>query len=115
MARAPHFRAFARCPVNLVATLSSAERSFSRTVRVLNVGLGGACIELAGAAPAPAARLSLHVVAPHLWDPLTIPAEPVWSTPGSDDATTRVGVRFVCESGATLRALNELILAQRYD
>jgi hypothetical protein len=113
MTQPGHFRAFARRPVNLKATLCGPDGSWAENVRLLDLGLGGACIE---ASELPLQRgLSLQLLAPHLWDPLVVGAEAAWSQPSPDGSATRVGLRFEPRTGATLRALNELLLAQSYE
>lgn len=110
-ARSSHFRAFARRPVGLPAVVSRGDGSWQRPARLLDLGLGGTCLEVAEAIPNGTA-LSLSVEAPHLWDPLLLEGEVVWMHTLPD--ATHVGVRFYHRSGRTLRTLSELLEAEAY-
>jgi PilZ domain len=109
--RLNHFRAFARRPVGLSAVISRGDGSWKRPARLLDLGLGGTCLETLEAIPNGTA-LSLAVEAPHLWDPLFLEGEVVWLQPLASAA--RVGVRFYHRSGRTLRTLSELLEAEAY-
>jgi hypothetical protein len=114
MSQAPpldHFRAFARRPVGLSATVSRGDGTWKRPARLLDLGLGGACLEMLEAVPNGTA-LSLAVEAPHLWDPLFLEGEVVWLR--SLDGAARIGVRFTHRSGRVLRTLTELLEAEAY-
>jgi hypothetical protein len=106
-----HFRAFARRPVGLSAVVSRGDGSWERPARLLDLGLGGACMEMLEAVPN-GTELALAVEAPHLWDPLFLEAQVVWMRPV--DGAARVGVRFHHSSGRTLRTLTELLEAEAY-
>lgn len=106
-----HFRAFARRPVGLSAIVSRGDGSWKRPARLIDLGLGGACVEMLEAVPNGTA-ISLAVEAPHLWDPLFLEGEVVWLT--SSGAASRLGVRFYHRSGRTLRTLTELLEAEAY-
>lgn len=106
-----HFRAFARKPVGLSAIVSQGDGSWQRPARLLDLGLGGAGMEMLEAVPSGAA-VSLAVEAPHLWDPLFLEGEVVWLHTFEDRA--RLGIRFHHHSGRTLRALTELLEAEAY-
>ena len=106
-----HFRAFARRPVGLPALVSRGDGSWKRPARLLDLGLGGACIEMLETIPNGTA-ISLSVEAPHLWDPLFLEGEVVWLLPL--DGAARIGVRFYHRSGRTLRTLTELLEAEQY-
>jgi hypothetical protein len=107
-----HFRAFARRPVGLSAIVSRGDGSWKRPARLLDLGLGGACMEMLESVPNGTA-ISLSVEAPHLWDPLFLQGEVVWLQ-ALDGSAARLGVRFYHRSGRTLRALTELLEAEAY-
>lgn len=107
-----HFRAFARRPVGLSAIVSRGDGSWKRPARLIDLGLGGACMEMLESVPRGTA-ISLSVEAPHLWDPLFLEGEVVWLQP-LDAASARLGVRFFHRTGRTLRALTELLEAEAY-
>ncbi len=107
-----HFRAFARRPVGLSALVTRGDGSWKRPARLIDLGLGGACMEMLESVPT-GTTISLSVEAPHLWDPLFLEGEIVWLQP-LDDAAARLGVRFNHPSGRTLRALTELPEAEAY-
>jgi hypothetical protein len=107
-----HFRAFARRAVVLPATVT-AEAGGARPVRLVNLGLGGACIEL-GERLAVGAPVTLEVTAPNLWDPLVVPAKVVWlrDTGGGHH---HAGLAFGHAEKSALPALVELLAAYRYE
>lgn len=106
-----HFRALSRRPVSLSAVMSHGDGSWKRPARVLDLSLGGACMELHEAVPN-GTSISLAVEAPHLWDPLFLEGEVVWLH--VLDGAARVGVHFRHRSGRTLRRLTELLEAEAY-
>jgi hypothetical protein len=106
-----HFRAFARRPVGLSAIVSRGDGSWKRPARLLDLGLGGACMEMLEPVVNGTA-ISLSVEAPHLWDPLFLEGEVVWFQ--AIEGAARVGVRFYHRSGRTLRTLTELLEAEAY-
>lgn len=116
MAARDHFRSLARRSVKLRATLR-AEDGDELPARLVDLGLGGACVELSGAAGGRLSgdRVELEVMAPHLWDPLRLDARIVWNRDQPQAGTRRVGLRFDHESGAVLRAMVELLGAEGYD
>lgn len=106
-----HFRVFARRPVGLSAVVSRGDGSWRRPARLLDLGLGGACLEMLEAVPN-GTEVSLAVEAPHLWDPLFLEGEVIWLR--ALDGAARVGVRFCHRSGRTLRTLTELLETEAY-
>ncbi len=115
MAARDHFRSLARRSVNLRATLRG-DGGVELPARLVDLGLGGACLQLdAAAAKLPGDRVELEVMAPHLWDPLKLDARIVWNRDRPEDRCHRVGLRFQHQSGAVLRALSELLGAEGYD
>jgi PilZ domain len=109
--RLTHFRAFARRPVGLSAVVSHGDGSWKRPARLIDLGLGGACMEMHEAVPSGTA-IALAVEAPHLWDPLYLEGEVVWLH--TVNGAARLGVRFLHRSGRTLRTLTELLEAEAY-
>ena len=110
MSPSGHFRAHGRREVDLSAAL---DREESARVRIVNLSLGGACIE--GGAPfALGTSLTLEIVAPTLWDPLVLRGRVVWSR-GDRGATPRAGLSFEHGDPARAYALFELLGAHEYD
>ncbi len=122
----PHFRALARRPVSLPARIAQAQRSTSfggapaqppvtgpAAARLVDLGLGGACLEL-GEMLKDGTSLRLLIDVPHLWDPLELEARVTWSRPAAARTPARIGVRFEGASGRTLRLLAELLEAEAY-
>ncbi len=120
-----HFRAHGRRRVSLAATLrrpgvdppSSRGRPSGEPVRIRDIGLGGACIEVAPSEPP--LRLEAHVVlevtAPTLWDPLVLRGKVAWLKIGRAGESTRFGVRFDHAEQGGLFALFQLLGANTYD
>lgn len=103
----PHFRASARRSVNLPATVVLDDEGTSEhPARLVNLGLGGACIGLS-AAIARGAQAELVLEAPQLWEPLRVRATVAWV--GSGSSADHVGLRFDQLSPTTLRAIAELL------
>jgi hypothetical protein len=111
-----HFRALARRSVGAAAKVVVLGDSSSAELagRIVDLGLGGACLELPRPLPEGAGvRVSLE--APHLWEPLHVTGQVAWSQPPQARSAARVGVRFEAAAGATLRALVELLEAEAFD
>ncbi len=105
-----HFRAHARQPVSLSATLHAAARSWQTDVSVVDLGLGGAGL-LAHAGPIPHTEVELELTSPNLWDPLVLPGVVHWSAPPDASGSARVGIGFRHRRADHLRALLELLVA----
>lgn len=116
MAARDHFRSLARRSVTLRATLR-ADGGDELPARLVDLGLGGACVELSGAAGQRLSgdRVELEVMAPHLWDPLRLKGRIVWNRDQPQARSRRIGLRFEHESGPVLCALVELLGAEGYD
>lgn len=108
-----HFRAHGRRRVDLPASLLHSPDDAPRTVRVLNLSLGGACAELSDPLE-PGANVTLEIVAPTLWDPLCLKGQVVWCTLGGD-APPRVGMHFEHREAPMAFALFELLGSHDYD
>lgn len=109
----PHFRLFARRSAQLPALLSSSADGV-RDARVLDVGLGGACVETT-AGLGPGAQVTLEINTPNLWDPLVMDGAIAWVTDASQEGIARAGIRFEPGRPGGLRALVELLGQDRYD
>src|SRR5262245_61228614 len=125
-----HFRAHARHRVDLEgrlrtgptmgAALGQAELrphtpgdSASLRVRLRDLGLGGACVELVDVT-APAALdvegpIALEVTAPTLWDPLILPGKVAWMRRIKPERRVRVGLRFELREVGALRGILKLL------
>jgi hypothetical protein len=113
-----HFRAFARRAVDLPALVTfSTDGANSGSggipARLVELGLGGARIELAQVVEVGVA-LTLQVSAPNLWDPLVVHARVAWSK-GLAPARAVAGLAFTPGEDNALSALVELLVAQRTD
>jgi len=106
-ARIDHFRAFARFPASLPLWVSPLGGTVEQPVRLVNVGLGGLCFEIAERLEL-GARLRLELELAGLWDRLTLHGEVAWSAP-STEGMTRAGVRYTRPTGRALRILAENI------
>jgi hypothetical protein len=106
-ARVDHFRAFARFPSTARLWVSPLGATFEQAVRLIDVGLGGVCFEIAETFE-PSARLRLELELPGLWDRLTLHGEVAWVRPHAV-GLIRTGVRFSRPAGKTLRLLAENI------
>jgi hypothetical protein len=107
-----HFRAHARHRVDLDGRLRLGDGS-SYAVRLRDMGLGGACVELVEAM-APGVLdvegpVSLEVTAPILWDPLIVPGKAAWLRRIKPERRLRIGVRFELREVGTLRGIMKLL------
>ena len=108
-----HFRAWARRPVNLSATVVAGGGSWQRAARLVDLGLGGACVVLPESIPV-GSPLALVIDAPHLWDPLEIDGSVAWVGEQAGTQALYLGVKFQSKSGALLRTLTELLDAAAF-
>jgi hypothetical protein len=92
---------------------ASGERPVGDRIRIINLCLGGACIESAEPVLV-GSSLGLEIVAPTLWDPLVLKGRVVWSR--SEKGTGhRAGLAFETSDPARAFALFELLGAHDYD
>jgi hypothetical protein len=103
----------ARRPVRLPARIANERNSTTWAARLVDLGLGGACVELAEPM-IEGAKVTLLIDAPHLWEPLELEAKVAWSRAAEGTTPNRSGVRFERVSGTTLRLLAELLEAEAY-
>ena len=112
-----HFRALSRHSVSLPGALraSDAHVTWNRDVRVVDLGLGGACVEASDSAAA-GTSVELVIDTPHLWDPLTLSGAVVWSRrlPDPEGGGALIGVRFEHPTGSSVRTLTELLEAEAF-
>src|SRR5450432_3158170 len=108
-----HFRAMSRHVVSLLGALRADELVWNRDVRVLDLGLGGACVEASDSIPA-GTPVELVIETPHLWDPLTLVGAVAWerTLADSEGGGAHLGVRFDHTSGGSVRTLTELLEAE---
>jgi hypothetical protein len=124
MAARDHFRAHARRRVDLDATLRGRDTggahapAFAHDARVRDLGLGGACVEIADPDAFAAAEregpITLEVMAPTLWDPLVLDGRIAWVRRATG-RPTRAGLRFEHREPVALYALFQLLGAHLYD
>jgi hypothetical protein len=120
MSARDHFRAHARRRVDLDATLRGRDGTFAHDSRVRDLGLGGACVEIADAEGALVgvereSPVILELMAPTLWDPLLLGGRIAWVRRGGPGRTARAGVRFEHRETSALFALFQLLGAHVYD
>jgi hypothetical protein len=117
-----HFRTHARRRVELRATVRSRDGGV-QPVTIRDLGLGGACVELADegdgqrqATPLEReAILVLEVITPSLWDPLTVRGKVAWIRRGTAQRPARAGIRFEHRESAAVYALFQLLATQAFD
>jgi hypothetical protein len=88
-----HFRVHERRAEPLSGQITT-ESGATHPVRVLNLSLGGACVEVS-IPPEVSSRLRLELEVPNLWDPLHLIARVVWVE--AQQNHFRVGVAFQLE------------------
>jgi len=110
-----HFRAASRQPVNLLGALRAREAPWSRDVRVVDLGLGGARVEAPDGLTA-GTPVELVIETPHLWDPLTLSGAVAWAERVAESAGggAQIGVRFEHKTGGSVRTLTELLEAEAF-
>jgi len=106
-----HFRAHGRRRVDLSASLRRPSDDRDEAVRIVDLSLAGACIEVEQPL-APGTRVRVEIVAPTLWDPVVVRCRTVWSGAPS---SPRVGLSFEHSESALVFALFELLEAHAYE
>ncbi len=106
-----HFRAYGRRKVRLSTQVRADD--WRREGVIVNLGVGGACIELPDPVP-PGTVLVLLINAPNLWDALQLEARVAWSELLDPRGLTRAGVEFSHSSGRGLTPLVELLATDPY-
>jgi hypothetical protein len=107
-----HFRAFARRAVTLPVTIST-EGGAARPARLVNLGLGGACIAISERTEQ-GKMVTLEVHAPNLWDPLVVVATVSWAR-STSPRSFLAGLAFDHSARAALPSLVELLGAYGYE
>ena len=88
----------------------------AQLVRVRDLGLGGAGLELPDAPALEAqAPITLEVTAPTLWDPLILRGTVAWLRRGAAGKPMRTGVRFEHHDAAALYALYQMLDAHVFE
>ncbi len=101
------FRALARKPVSLGATVSHVHAGWRLDARVTDLSLGGARVLLVGKALTAGDRVKLSLMAPTLWDPIELNAVVAWQHPAED--RTAVGMWFEGHREEDLLSLFDLL------
>ena len=87
--------------------------SASYAVRLRDLGLGGACVELVEQAASGAldveGPIALEVTAPMLLDPLIVPGKVAWLRRIKPERRLRLGLRFELRDVGTLRVIMKLL------
>jgi hypothetical protein len=107
------FRTGERRPIVLPAMLRDRSGAFAHRVHVVDLGLGGAGLELDGRID-PGHLIVLEVNAPNLWDPLVLRGRVVWFRPRVQEDKARVGIAFEAEE-TSLYPLLEVLTANVYE
>jgi hypothetical protein len=115
-----HFRAHGRRQVNLGGILHVPAESRVQDVRVHDLGLGGACIELAESAGGIAGleveeQVTIEVTAPSLWDPLPLRGKVAWVRRTGPSRRLRAGIRFEHRDSAALYTLFQLLGSKGFE
>ena len=114
-----YFRAHGRRRVDLAAMLRDRTGNVAQGVRIKNLGLGGACVEISEALQSAGLDLessvTIEVTAPTLWDPLALRGKIAWVRRGAQGRTVRAGVRFEHREASALFALFQLLSVHAYD
>lgn len=115
------FRAHARRRVRVAATLADAAATWEADVRVVNLGLGGACVELpermsAGRMSAAAGdTVRLAFITADRWDPLVVPARVAWWIAPRPAEPGRAGLAFEYDSPEAALGVFQLIGGETFD
>ena len=103
------FRASGRHQVRIKVFLLHQSQGWERPGWVVNLGAGGACVELPELLSAGDA-VALAFSAPTLWDPLLVPGRVAWFRAASArGAVHTAGVAFTVEQASHHLALFDLI------
>jgi hypothetical protein len=108
-----YFRAHERRRVDFPAKLcfhdGSAAGPSKRDVRVRDLGLGGAGIEIPEGERELSLPVTIELWAPVLWDPLVLEGKIAWVRRGGQGRPARAGVRFEHREPATLYGLFQFL------
>jgi hypothetical protein len=109
-----HFRALARRPVAIRATLFSHDAGWEQPVAIVDLGLGGARLELGEAIPAQSS-VRLMIASPDRWDPIALDARVAWARGPTADRRAELGLEFLPRQPADLGALLDLLGGEGYE
>lgn len=109
-----HFRLHGRRPVAIHAQVSHPAAGWERSLRVVDLALGGACLELMDDV-AVGDALKVSFVTADRWDPLVLSAKVAWIDVGKDGAVKRGGVAFEHDNPESAVALLLLIGSHAFD
>jgi len=109
-----HSRAYPRRRIALPAVLQWPTGEGEISVRVLDLSVAGAGIEVPRPV-IPGTRVVLDIVAPTLWDPLVLPGSVIWALGGRPKEASRIGVQFEHQDEQLLFALFELLAAHDFE
>ena len=82
--------------------------------QLLNVGLGGACVDVQRPVEL-GAEVTLRVSTPVLWEPLVVRGRVMWVGEGAADGRVRLGLRFDHERSRVIRSLLELLATDEFE
>jgi hypothetical protein len=94
--------------------LSHPKAGWQREAEVSDLSLGGACVKLSETLSV-GDRVTLSLVAPTLWDPLTLPGRVAWVGPPTRLEPGRAGIAFEPKDVAGMFALFELMGGLEYE
>ncbi len=109
-----HFRLHARKPVAIHAQVSHTTAGWDRSLRVLDLALGGACLELMDDVVV-GEVLRVSFITPDRWDPLVIISRVAWIEVGADGVVKKGGVAFEHDHAESAVALMLLIASHDFD
>ena len=109
-----HFRLHGRRPVAIHAQVSHTTAGWARSLRVVDLALGGACLEMMDDV-AVGDGLKVSFITPDRWDPLVLDAKVAWIDVGKDGAVKRGGVAFAHDDPERAVALLLLIGSYAFD
>ena len=107
---ADHFRAFERKSTDVAVRVAMADGE-PTSARLVNLGLGGACLE-AALELEPGSHLQLEIEAPNLWQPLVVAGQVAWTDP--DASGGRFGLTFDVSDPRIAGWLLELLASSTY-
>ena len=82
-----------RRALRMKASVLHQRVGWERDATVLDLGFGGAAIEISETL-VPGDRITFSLVAPNLWDPLLIAGRIAWVRPGAGLDPVNVGISF---------------------
>lgn len=114
MGQRDHFRATARRKLQIPVVLRSRGSTWDCEARMVDLGLGGTCVELPEFVPADT-DLIVEIHTPTLWDPLVLRASIAWMAPCESIGKVLAGIAFRHREPNSLMALFDLLGAHGFD